>query len=103
MKLPAKVFNLLLAFFVLASTASAQMQSDDLSKILATPNVRRALDFVKEYEPKTIEEQIRTCEIPAPPFKEQVRAEYYKKRCSEQQRHGDDLIGEHEFNFEHRL
>ena len=83
MKLPAKVFNLLLAFFILASTANAQTQSDDLTKILATPNVRRALDFIKEYEPKTIEEQIRTCEIPAPPFKEQVRAEYYKQRFTE--------------------
>lgn len=83
MKLPARVFNLLLAFFVLASAVNAQTQTDDLTKILANPNVRRALDFIKEYEPKTIEEQIRTCEIPAPPFKEQVRAEYYKKRFTE--------------------
>ena len=45
--------------------------------------MRRALEFIKAYEPKTIEEQIRTCEIPAPSFKEQKRAEYYKQRFTE--------------------
>ena len=83
MKIPTRAIRFLLAFFVFASAVKAQSQSDDLTKILAAPNVRRALDFVKDYEPKTIEEQIRTCEIPAPPFKEQIRAEYYKNRFTE--------------------
>lgn len=83
MKLSIRAIHFLLAFNFLIAAAVAQTQSDDLTKILAAPQVRRALDFVKEYEPKTIEEQIRTCEIPAPPFKEQVRAEYYKQRFTE--------------------
>lgn len=83
MKIPNRAIHLLLAIFVFASAVKAQAQSDDLTKILTAPNVRRALEFIKDYEPKTIEEQIRTCEIPAPPFKEQVRAEYYKQRFTE--------------------
>lgn len=50
---------------------------------LTTPQARTALEFLKTNEPQTIEEQIRTCEIPAPPFKEQARAEYYKKRFTD--------------------
>lgn len=76
-----KKLSLVLCVFTLVT--NPQAQSDDLTKILAAPQVRRALEFIKAYEPKTIEEQIRTCEIPAPSFKEQKRAEYYKQRFTE--------------------
>jgi tripeptide aminopeptidase len=44
------------------------------------PSVRQALDYVARTEPQTLEEQVSLCEIPAPPFKEQVRAEEYRRR-----------------------
>jgi tripeptide aminopeptidase len=59
----------------------AYSQSPD--QLIGLPQVRRALDYLWDSEPETINEQIKTCEIPAPPFKEQVRAEYYKQRFTE--------------------
>ena len=47
------------------------------------PKSKRALEFIRAVEAETIAEQIKTCEIPAPPFKEQVRANYYKQRFAE--------------------
>ena len=43
------------------------------SVLAQNPSVKSALDAVKRNEPRFIEEQIRICEIPAPPFNEQVR------------------------------
>ncbi len=84
MKLLKNLPQIFLAlFFLFPIFTPANAQSDDLTKILAAPQVRRALDFIKGYEPKTIEEQIRTCEIPAPSFKEEKRGEYYKRRFTE--------------------
>lgn len=38
------------------------------------PRVRAALDFVRANEPATIADQVRLCEVPAPPFGERARA-----------------------------
>ena len=43
------------------------------------PSVIAALEAAKRNEPKFIEEQIRVCEIPAPPFKEGQRAQELKR------------------------
>lgn len=43
-----------------------------------TPIVRAALDAAKADEPQVIADQIRFCEIPAPPFKEAARAQAIK-------------------------
>jgi tripeptide aminopeptidase len=47
------------------------------------PAVRAALAQLEATEPATIDEQIEICEIPAPPFHEQVRAEDYARRFRE--------------------
>jgi acetylornithine deacetylase/succinyl-diaminopimelate desuccinylase-like protein len=44
------------------------------------PAVREAMQFMVAAEPSTIESQIAICEIPAPPFAEQRRAEDYAAR-----------------------
>ena len=64
---------------ILSFAASTHAQSSTA----ANPQVRRALEYIKTVEPETIAEQIKTCEIPAPPFKEQTRAAYYKQRFTE--------------------
>ncbi len=54
---------------LLALAASAQ----DAARLAEDPTVKAALDAVKRNEAHFIEEQIRICEIPAPPFHEEVR------------------------------
>ncbi len=45
----------------------------DAARLAEDPAVKAALDAVKGNEPHFIDEQIRICEIPAPPFHEDVR------------------------------
>lgn len=70
----------------LASTAAAQTQSIvpidtavqvAFEAIAADPRVTQALADIEAREPDMIREQFRLTEIPAPPFKEEVRAAYY--------------------------
>jgi acetylornithine deacetylase/succinyl-diaminopimelate desuccinylase-like protein len=59
-------------------TARVPVQSpaaDGGSQLLREPSVRSAIDRLKNTEPQLLDEQIRLCEIPAPPFKEGRRAE----------------------------
>jgi tripeptide aminopeptidase len=69
----------LLVLLLLVGTLSAQTPDPTASQ----PQVRRALEYIKTIEPETINEQIKTCEIPAPPFNEQKRAAYYRQRFTE--------------------
>ena len=39
--------------------------------------VKAALEAIKAAEPQTLEDQIRLCEVEAPPFKETKRAQLY--------------------------
>jgi acetylornithine deacetylase/succinyl-diaminopimelate desuccinylase-like protein len=57
---------------LLLLTASALAQ--DAARLAEDPMVKAALAAVEVNEPRFIEEQIRICEIPAPPFHEDVRA-----------------------------
>jgi tripeptide aminopeptidase len=68
-----------LAQEVRAQTAAAP----DLEAILAHPKVAKSLDDIKADDERALAEQKRITEIPAPPFKEKVRAEYYQKRMQE--------------------
>ncbi len=52
-------------------------------KLLAHPLVINGLAAIEADAPRTLEEQKRITEIPAPPFKEKLRAEYYLKRFQE--------------------
>jgi acetylornithine deacetylase/succinyl-diaminopimelate desuccinylase-like protein len=49
-------------------------------KLAADAAVKKALDYIKADDANTLNEQKTICEIPSPPFKEQVRAADYKKR-----------------------
>ncbi len=56
-----------------ALTLFLAQASAGAADLLKNPAVKSALDAVKAHEPQTIEDQIRFCEIPAPPFKEEAR------------------------------
>src|SRR6476660_5116135 len=51
--------------------------------ILAHRKIVKTLDDIKADDERAFAEQKRITEIPAPPFKEKVRAEYYQKRMQE--------------------
>src|SRR5882762_3080030 len=67
--------KLLFITFCTASLCVAQ----DPSALLQDSTVKAALEAVQRNEPKFIDEQIRICEIPAPPFKETERAQELKR------------------------
>ena len=79
---------LLLMAGPLAKPATAQGSSTPaiesaFQAILASPKVSKTLEDIKADDARTLAEQKRITEIPAPPFKEKVRAEYYLKRLQE--------------------
>jgi acetylornithine deacetylase/succinyl-diaminopimelate desuccinylase-like protein len=75
----------LAATLLLVTPAFAQAPAMDasLQALLAYPKVVKTLDDIKADDARALEEQKRITEIPAPPFKEKVRAEYYLKRMQE--------------------
>jgi tripeptide aminopeptidase len=61
---------------LMASAAAGQQQAADLgAALLKRPAVQAALAAAQKNEPEMIEEQIRLCEIPSPPFAEAARGE----------------------------
>lgn len=49
-------------------------------RLAAAPAVKQALDLIKAEDERTLRDQIELTEIPAPPFKESVRAAEFLKR-----------------------
>jgi tripeptide aminopeptidase len=68
---------------VQSSFAQAPAMDASLQALLADAKVVKTLDAIKADDARALEEQKRITEIPAPPFKEKVRAEYYLKRVQE--------------------
>lgn len=56
---------------------------ESYAKLVARSEVAAALAAIKSAGKRMFDEQIRINEIPAPPFKEQARAEYYLRRIRE--------------------
>ena len=52
------------------------------SLLASNPQVKKGVDAIKVDHENTIVEQKQICEIPAPPFKEQIRAADYQKRLA---------------------
>jgi acetylornithine deacetylase/succinyl-diaminopimelate desuccinylase-like protein len=67
----------LAAAVVLASCAAAAQQG---AVPTSQAEMRRALDAIREFNEWTLQQQIELTEIEAPPFKEQRRAEEFKRR-----------------------
>lgn len=77
--------RLALTVLLLLTLPSAQdvlpAQAPQISgeRLLQEPGVRGMVRSLEQTEDRVIEDQIRLCEIPAPPFKEQARADAYKR------------------------
>ena len=65
----SRILSISPLIFAAASICGAQ----DSSRLMQDPTVKAALDAAKRNEPHFIDEQIRICEIPAPPFHEDAR------------------------------
>lgn len=86
-----RFFIAALAAVFLASVAQAQENWPPISaaadaalaKIAKHPPVAKALEGIRGDSVRMFEEQVRLTEIPAPPFKEEVRAQYYLKKLRE--------------------
>jgi tripeptide aminopeptidase len=64
--------------FVLAAAPTVRAQrAGDVARVMSEAAVRAALDAARAGEGAAIDEQVRLCEIPAPPFKEAERARAY--------------------------
>src|SRR6266699_3599467 len=74
---------------LIASQASAQTSpvaaaiETATQAILGDAKAMKAFDDIKADDDRAFAEQKRITEIPAPPYKEKVRAEYYLKRFQE--------------------
>ena len=66
-------------FLILCSLAESALQGQSATALMADPTVRAALDAAKRNEAHFIDEQIRVCEIPAPPFHEEARGLEFKR------------------------
>ncbi len=72
----------LVCVVLLFSTAPALAQQDAANlgpRLVEDAAVKAALEMVRTDEPQAIEDQIRLCEVEAPPFKEGKRAEAYAR------------------------
>jgi acetylornithine deacetylase/succinyl-diaminopimelate desuccinylase-like protein len=62
----------------------AQSRAGDVgSRLLQDPAVKAAVAAARALEPQTLDDQIRLCEIPAPPFKEGRRAAAYRQMLAD--------------------
>ena len=68
----------LLALVLLAPAFASAQQGDVGAELLADRTIAAALERAKVNEPEIIAEQIRVCEIPAPPFAEEKRGLEFK-------------------------
>ena len=68
---------------LLAAVTVAAQQPSAIPSLMQDATIRAALDAARTTEPQTIEDQIRFCEVPAPPFKETARGEVLKREFSE--------------------
>ncbi len=83
LRFPSLALRLALAASIVVSclgcaVAGAQQPPSNLvQSLLAAPAVRAAMDGARATEPQTIADQIRLCEVEAPPFGEAARGELF--------------------------
>src|SRR5262245_34795160 len=83
MKFTASIAAALLLITPAFAQAPSMEMDASIKALLANPKIVKALDDIRADDARSLDEQKRITEIPAPPFKEMVRAEYYLKRMQE--------------------
>jgi acetylornithine deacetylase/succinyl-diaminopimelate desuccinylase-like protein len=80
--LPNLVSLTVLVLLGLEGTLRGQ-QASGVAGLARTASVRAAIESARASEAQTIDEQIRFCEVPAPPFQESARAAVLKRSFEE--------------------
>ena len=65
------------AVWLATAAVSAQQGTELGARLMQDAAVRAAVQAARDDEPQTIDDQVRYCEIPAPPFKETERGKAY--------------------------
>jgi tripeptide aminopeptidase len=73
---------LLVAMLAMPVAMGAQQPDAVVQTLLENAGVKTALTAARNGESQTIEDQIRFCEVPAPPFKESARADLLRREFS---------------------
>ena len=73
-----------MALLVGAGVAGAQQDAAGVgARLLQDAAVKAAVEGLRADEPQTLEDQVRLCEVEAPPFKETKRAQFYAQMFKE--------------------
>jgi len=84
MPLRARSFIAVSLILLTATAARAQQDAANIgARLMNDAAIKAAIDAIKASEAQTIEDQVRLCEVEAPPFKESKRAEVYAKMFRE--------------------
>ena len=73
------IVRVVLATCLVAPRQAAAQRPDEVVVLLRSPAVKAALEFARASEPQTLADQVRFCEVPAPPFNEAARAELLRR------------------------
>jgi tripeptide aminopeptidase len=65
--------------WISAAAIAVGQQPSSVSALLQDPAVKKAVDAARANEPETIDDQIRFCEVPAPPFNETLRGQQLRR------------------------
>ena len=70
--------------FATVGPVLAQQDAQNIgARLIADSAIKAAVEAIRAAEPQTIEDQVRICEVEAPPFKEAKRAEVYARMFRE--------------------
>ena len=73
-----------IAIILISGAAYAQQDAANVgARLLKDAAIKAAVEGLRASEPQTIEDQIRLCEVEAPPFKETKRAQLYAQLFKE--------------------
>lgn len=75
--------SVLIALGVVSGAAAQQDAANVGPRLLQDAAVKTALEALRASEPQTLEDQVRLCEVEAPPFKETKRAQLYAQLFKE--------------------
>ena len=88
-KTAGKIIGCLVGLLLITAAGGAAEYSlspaaEDAYRVLgSSAAVQQGMRFIMADDANTLKDQRTICEIPAPPFQEKVRAEYYRKRLME--------------------
>jgi acetylornithine deacetylase/succinyl-diaminopimelate desuccinylase-like protein len=73
-----------IALFLSVTSAHAQQDAANVAaRLMQDAAIKAAVEGLRASEPQTIEDQVRLCEVEAPPFKETKRAQVYAQMFKE--------------------